>query len=525
MSARFHPVTFRHRLQSFCNLLSASPCLTRCFATSSIRAKGKDDKPKKPEQEPERERYVPSDPETADPIQCAIKVLKWDALELWDVLRGKRQNFAHQEAQVFPQFCDILIIGGGIMGSCIAYYLKQRLPKALTIVVVEKDPSYMNAASTNSFGALRTQFSQEANIKASIFGAQFLRTMNEQLSIYERQAGDCTFNHQGFLFLGTEADVAQMQINHDTQIRCGAKVALLGPAQLAHRYPWLNLDGIALGSYGLENKGWYDTWKLLYALKAKNMSFGVHYVDGEVNGFKMDESVAGHNVNAVGGTYADKLKSATVKSAHHGTQSIQFAFCVNAAGASAAEVASLSGLGIKKGVRCVPLPIEKRKRYLFSFHCPEGPKLSFPILVDPNGICVRRDGLNGMYVCSWTPKTNEEEPDPKNLDPDEQFFQDVLWPKLAFRVPVFSKLKLRGAWSTYYDYNYFDQSGVVGPHPYYGNMLFACGFSGYGIGIAPAVAKSVMDYTFEVEYQTVDMNKFEFERFLHFEPVKEIVMV
>lgn len=89
----------------------------------------------------------------------------------------------------------------------------------------------------------------------------------------------------------------------------------------------------------------------------------------------------------------------------------------------------------------------------------------------------------------------------------------------------FFLLQLRGAWSTYYDYNYFDQSGVVGPHPYYGNMLFACGFSGYGIGIAPAVAKSVMDYTFEVEYQTVDMNKFEFERFLHFEPVKEIVMV
>lgn len=48
-----------------------------------------------------------------------------------------------------------------------------------------------------------------------------------------------------------------------------------------------------------------------------------------------------------------------------------------------------------------------------------------------------------MYVCSWTPKSNAEEPNPNNLEADEQFFNEVLWPKLAFRVPIFSKLKVR----------------------------------------------------------------------------------
>jgi len=40
---------------------------------------------------------------------------------------------------------------------------------------------------------------------------------------------------------------------------------------------------------------------------------------------------------------------------------------------------------------------------------------------------------------------------------------------------------MTSAWAGYYDYNYFDQNGIFGPHPYHVNMLFACGFSGYGM--------------------------------------------
>jgi NADPH-dependent 2,4-dienoyl-CoA reductase/sulfur reductase-like enzyme len=42
---------------------------------------------------------------------------------------------------VFPEHCDIVIIGGGAIGSSIAYWLKQRAPNAITVTVIEKDPS------------------------------------------------------------------------------------------------------------------------------------------------------------------------------------------------------------------------------------------------------------------------------------------------------------------------------------------------------------------------------------------------
>ncbi|XP_055338536.1 FAD-dependent oxidoreductase domain-containing protein 1-like [Paramacrobiotus metropolitanus] len=476
-----------------------------------------------------RRRYVPPDPVLDEGSwKRASTVMRWDMANMYDLLRGKAPygHDARVEGQIFPQFCDICVIGGGIMGSLIAYFIKQRCvgEKNLRVVVVEKDPSYAQSASTNSFGAVRVQFSQEHNIKAALYGAEFLRRMKEHLAVFEKEPGDLQFQPQGYLFLGSEADVAQLKINHETQIKCGAKVALLLPHQLAERYPWLNLDGIALASYGLEHEGWLDTWKYLYALKEKNMSMGVHYVDGEVVEFRRDD-FAGSQVATMGGVPFEKWKWVRVRTKEHGDQHIQFCFVVNAAGADSGTVAKLADVGQKRGTRIIPLPVEKRKRYMYAFHCPEGPKLSMPMLVDPNGLNIRRDGIKGMYICGWTPKTNEEEPDPNDLTVKNEFFYDVLWPKLSFRIPVFSKLELRGGWYVHYDYNYFDQSGILGPHVYHGNMLFACGFSGYGMAVAPGYAKTIMDYIYEAQYEEQDVTPYEFERLLHFEPQKEIVLV
>ena len=51
-------------------------------------------------------------------------------------------------------------------------------------------------------------------------------------------------------------------------------------------------------------------------------------------------------------------------------------------------------------VRCVRLPVEPRKRYVYVVHCPDGPGLDCPMLIDPSGLYFRREGLAGLYLVS-----------------------------------------------------------------------------------------------------------------------------
>ena len=50
---------------------------------------------------------------------------------------------------------DVVIIGGGVMGSSVAYWLSRRAGRDLKVAVVERDPSYCSSATTLSVGGLR----------------------------------------------------------------------------------------------------------------------------------------------------------------------------------------------------------------------------------------------------------------------------------------------------------------------------------------------------------------------------------
>jgi hypothetical protein len=65
------------------------------------------------------------------------------------------------------------------------------------------------------------------------------------------------------------------------------------------------------------------------------------------------------------------------------------------------------GIGCGKGMFQVPLPVEPRKRYVYNVHCPSGPGLDCPLVVDPTGAYFRREGFNNHYLCGMSP-TEEE---------------------------------------------------------------------------------------------------------------------
>ena len=126
-----------------------------------------------------------------------------------------------------------------------------------------------------SVGGLRQQFSLPENIEMSLFGADFLRNASRILHCEDVYTPDVNFQPHGYLFLASDEGVETMRENHYVQIECGAKVELLSAKQLKRKFPWLNTDGIAMGSYGYENEGWSKVRSLLEHSCAILISFKI----------------------------------------------------------------------------------------------------------------------------------------------------------------------------------------------------------------------------------------------------------
>jgi glycine/D-amino acid oxidase-like deaminating enzyme len=56
---------------------------------------------------------------------------------------------------------DVAIIGGGAIGSSIAYHLSKYCGREMKIAVIERDPSYKISSCMLSAGGIRQQFSLE----------------------------------------------------------------------------------------------------------------------------------------------------------------------------------------------------------------------------------------------------------------------------------------------------------------------------------------------------------------------------
>lgn len=201
----------------------------------------------------------------------------------------------------------------------------------------------------------------------------------------------------------------------------------------------------------------------------------------------------------------------------------------------------------------------RRKRYVYRWDCQgDGPGLNTPMTIDHTGTYFRRDGLGGSYIGGLSPAPSEE-PTTDNLEVDHQFFDDKVWPNLAKRVPAFNSIKVnlrhfvkcisrncsfkvRGAWGGYYDFNYFDENGIIGSHPYYYNLFIATGFSGHGkllhqivkkkylivfIGIqqAPAVGRAVAELIVDGDFQTIDLTRLGFNRLIKDTPMLELRII
>jgi FAD-dependent oxidoreductase domain-containing protein 1 len=388
---------------------------------------------------------------------------------------------------------NVVIVGGGAIGSAIAFFLANHPRFVGEVTVIERDPTYKRASSALSGSAIRQQFSTPVNIELSRFGISFMRNIGTHLSV-DGDRPDIGLREPGYLFLVGSAEVSRLEAVHRIQRSLGVDVALLEPRQLSARFPWLSTEGIAAGSLGLSAEGWFDGYLLLHAFRRKALSLGVKYVTQEVTGFLR----SGRKVESV--VLGDG-------------SSVPCDAAVNAAGPWAASIAAMLD---------VELPVRARRRTIFVFACREALP-GCPLVIDPSGVYFRPEGP--QFIGGTSPKDGEEDPDDLPLDVDYNKFDEVIWPALARRVPAFEAVKVTGGWSGYYELNTLDHNGIVGLHPSLSNVFFANGFSGHGLQHAPGVGRGVAELIVDGGFRTLDLSPLSPDRILAGKRIVELNVI
>jgi glycine/D-amino acid oxidase-like deaminating enzyme len=388
---------------------------------------------------------------------------------------------------------DVVIVGGAMIGSSVAWWTARDPEFKGRILVIERDPTYAQAASSLSHSSIRQQFGSEVNVLVSRFAAEFIHSFRDWMQ--DPEAPEIALRSFGYLYLADNEGFAEvLRDNAVMQNRLGAATRILSPSEIKAEWPWFEVDDILCGSHNPVDEGYFDGASVFDWFRRKARQMGVEYIQDEVTGFEM----ANGRVTGVRLASGPMVGAGTV---------------VNASGTRGSRMARMVGLD---------LPVEPRKRYSVLFACAEPIAKDLPLTIDPTGVHFRPDGANFLAGCSPDP---DPAADPEDFHMDHSIWEDHMWPALATRLPVFERLKVLHTWVGHYDYNALDQNAVLGPAPQVPNFLFANGFSGHGFQQAPAVGRGLSELIVHGAYRSLDLSALGYDRVLRREPLRERAII
>jgi sarcosine oxidase subunit beta len=384
------------------------------------------------------------------------------------------------------QTAEVVIIGGGIVGSSIAYHLVTAGCK--DVLVIERESAQGKGSTGKSMGGVRAQFSTPVNIQMSLYSIPFYASFEERLGY---PAG---YRPQGYLFCATnEKHMAYLRTNYQKQVAMGLKdVRLVAADDIRCMFPQLRSDDIVGGSF-CSTDGFVDPYSAMIGL----MTWAADH------GAKLSKNTV------VTGIQRDSRGIAAVETSR-GTIATRKA--VNCAGAWAAAVAKMAG---------VDLPVEPLRRMLVPTEPFDQFPHTAPMIIDmSNGFHFRPEALG--FLLAWN---DPEETSGYRTDFDPAFIEKILT-RAADRVPVFENLAVnpKRAWAGLYEMTP-DHHPILGPVPGVPGFFLANGFSGHGVMHAPATGKILSDLILAGKTDLVDASLLDLARFSEGRMIEETAVL
>jgi sarcosine oxidase subunit beta len=385
------------------------------------------------------------------------------------------------------QTAEVVIIGGGIVGSSIAWHLTHAGCK--NVLVIERESSQGKGSTGKSMGGVRAQFSTPVNIQMSLYSIPFYARFEEVVG------HPADYRPQGYLFLATkDSHLAYLRENFARQQKLGLKTArLLSADEIRAMLPQLRSDDVLGGSF-CSTDGFVDPYSVMNGFMASAIEHGATlWKKTEVTGISKDQQ--------------DTFRVETTRGA------ISTRTVVNAAGAWAAQIAKFVG---------IDLPVEPLRRMLV----PSEPFSDFPhtspMVIDMStGFHFRPEGRG--FLLAW----NDPEETPGYKTDFEPSFVEKILVHAADRVPVFENLPInpKRAWAGLYEMTP-DHHCILGPVEAVPGFFLANGFSGHGVMHSPATGKIIADLILQKKTNVVDdVSVLAFERFARGELLHETAVL
>jgi len=361
-----------------------------------------------------------------------------------------------------PSKADVVIVGGGIIGVSVAYFLGR---KGVQEVVLLERGMLGQGSTGRCAGGIRTQFSTPINVQFSLVSLQVFERFEELFGM------DPEFHRVGYLFLASEESHWSQLLQNERLLRSmGVGPEILSPEEMSRRWPFLVTEDLLGGSYSPKD-GYAGPYEVLQGFAKGARKLGAKLLEGvEVRALRTSQG--------------------RVRGVELGDgRSISCRWVVNAAGPQASQVAAMAGL---------ELPVKPYRRQLFftdTFqHLPD----EIPLTIDlASGWYMRREG-KGLLLSG--PQDTESSFN-ENVD-----FDSVEWTaeRSLKRCPVLEKARIVRGWAGLYEVSP-DHHAIIGEFPELRGFLCVNGFSGHGFQHSPAAGIVAAELIVDGKATTIDV--------------------
>src|SRR5277367_3489041 len=303
---------------------------------------------------------------------------------------------------------DVVLIGGGILGSSIAYHLVAAGCKS--VLVIERESTQGKGSTGKSMGGVRAQFSTPVNIQMSLYSIPFYASFEKRLGY------PCDYRPQGYLFCATnDKHMTYLQANYDTQVAMGLKnVRLVAGDEIRSMFPQLRSDDIIGGSF-CSTDGFVDPYSAMIGFMTWASDHGATlWKNATVTGITRNQG---------------RFEVATTR------DTVSTRTIVNCSGAWAASIARMVG---------IDLPVEPLRRMLVPTEPFDQFPHTAPMIVDMSTGFHFRPESRG-FLLAWN---DPDETPGYKTDFDPNFIEKILT-RAADRVPCFADLPVntKRAWA------------------------------------------------------------------------------